>query len=207
MASCGQYYNCQRYQDYLNNRLNGCNAHGHSGYTQFECLSFVKKFAEEKMKTETKYPFELVGDAVYLNGLWLKEISTEKEVVFDKMAVYVTDSLSNDTKLIDRAYLRAVLKLMRPFVCFDRSFRKAWVEVDPPEPKTITRPMNADEVATLGAIWIRLSGSNEKLFMNTMTLERNGEISFSGRLISHWFYAYSSTSTEWLPFTITEVVK
>lgn len=151
------------------------------------------------------YPFGVVGSMIERKGRYYKELDPSKTMILDRPYKCFIGVAGHP--FFVRDLLAIISNSDNPFVTERSSSSKAWVEVDPPEPKTLARPMNADEVAALGPIWVNNGQGVGIFFGATLQLDVNGDISFGGRLISHCLYAKSAIATAWLPFTVAEVVR
>lgn len=158
-----------------------------------------------------EYPFELVGEVVeYADRFW-KSIDNEKSWIANNFSeaqhVRVSHiSIKESCCHVLNSIFSKSLGLRNIFDTGRTKYPYAWAEVDPPEPKTVTRPMTADEVTALGPIWL-LFPSGCKVLNKEVLILPNGNLSVGGEKISELFYSKSSTSTEWKKFEVTEVVE
>lgn len=164
-----------------------------------------KKIApSDNAKSKFEYPFELVGPVIEHNGKLLRAIDPSKPMILDGVRCFANDD--NVTSEASCSKLFAITKSNYPFSTSGAVYAYAWVEVDAPEPKSVTRPMTAEEIVALGPIWMSIAGEDGMFFGETLHV-CCGNLSFKGRFISGCKYAKSSTATEWLKFEVTEVVK
>lgn len=151
------------------------------------------------------YPFELVGEVIEYCNKYLKEIDQKSQsMLVSGIDCYATE---DGAPFLFHTKLYAITGSRLRFSTDAALFSRCFVVVDPPEPKTVTRPMTADEVVALGPIWVKSDSGS--IFFGTyiQIIYANNEIRLFGQRISELEYADSSTATEWKKFEVAEVVK
>ena len=185
------------YEDHARNGIFSLMSNGSPLQINYTPEEFHAKFG-----SKFDYPFDLVGDIAENKSRFFQQISSGKSIIFDKPITFYRNYPGHH--LFSRKLFAVICSSINPFISDDVCYSKAWVEVDPPEPKTVTREMNADEVAALGQIWVK-TGAVVAYF--GLTISVGDRLCVGGVQISKCTYSYSSTATEWKKFEVTDVAK
>jgi len=152
------------------------------------------------------YPFELVGEAFQHGGKWLRYVDSSKPMILD--GIKLIGGNYNGPEIAWMFECIAIVDDINPFITRGMPYRFAWAEVDQPEPKTITRPMNAQEIRDLmiKTPWVKF-GEKDLRLNSLVERDHDGQIRIGGYSLFRLSYAWSSAAIEWIPFTVTEVIK